>query len=540
MSNYVNAKTLKSMLLGGAGVLSEKVKEINDLNVFPVPDGDTGTNMLSTYLGGISKIKNSEFLTVKELFENFSNGALLGARGNSGVILSQFFKGIAKGLPNGEMVTVLEFGNALKSGVEFAYKAVVNPVEGTMLTVFRCATEYACSLITPEQTFVEFTLNRLKMARIALKQTRETLKVLKDAGVVDSGGAGYVYILEGLLSSNGEIALTTLEEQPQQINLDLFTKDSVLKYGYCTEFILRLQSSKVDVSEFDSKIIVDKLNSLGGESIVCAQSGDAVKVHVHTLSPGSVLTAMQSYGEFLTLKIENMELQNAEKQSRKPKQKVAIVTVANGNGVKELFLSLGADFVIEGGQTANPSTSDFIDAFDNVNAENIIVMPNNSNVILSANQASKMYQNSSVFVLETKDIQQGYVALSLFNSECEDLSAHLEEISETIMDVTCIDVTYAVRDANVSSVDVKKGDYMAISHKELLSTCSNKVDCAINAIKQVKGLKHKEILTVFYGEDLTESEIQNFESLVEENFDHLELCSYNGGQAVYSFLIAIE
>lgn len=540
MDNFVNAKTLKTMLISGLNNLKVHVSEVNDLNVFPVPDGDTGTNMLSTYLGGITKIKDNDCSTVKQLFEDFSSGSLLGARGNSGVILSQFFKGVALGLPSSQAVSVLEFANAFKRGVECAYKAVVNPVEGTILTVFRCATEYACSLVTPEQSLSEFVNNYLKMAKTTLNQTKEMLEVLADAGVVDSGGAGFVYILEGLLSNQtAEVSLTAVEVE-NCANVDLFKSDSVLKFGYCTEFILRLQSAKVELFSFDSNLIVEELTQLGGESIVCAQSGDVVKVHVHTLFPGNVINVLQKYGELLTAKIENMDVQNAQVTSTLPKKKTAVICVASGDGVKELFLSLGADYVIDGGQTSNPSTSDFLTAFDKVNAKNIVVMPNNSNVIMSALQAKQMYEKANVFVAQTKNLQQGYVALSLINTECEDLDEHVEEISKIYNDVICIDVTYAVRDAVVSGINVIKNNYMAISGKNLLATESDKVSCAINAIKSTDNLQNKEILTVFYGNDLTEAEIEKFESLVEENFENLELIAYNGNQAVYSFLIAIE
>ncbi len=532
------------MLTAGANELNANIKIVNELNVFPVPDGDTGFNMLKTVEGGIFKIKDYQGDSVAELASLFASGALLGARGNSGVILSQMFKGIANGLEGVTSATVADMKRAFNEGVKCSYSAVQNPVEGTILTVFRMATEYACANVSDNASIDEFIKTHVENASKVLVQTKEMLPVLKESDVVDSGGAGYVYIADGWLKllTGEEIAVTfdAPEEETSSVDLSLFTSDSVLTYGYCTEFLLRLQNSKVDVEAFDEKVIVSELESLGGDSIVAFKTEDIVKIHVHIKTPGEVLNVCQRYGEFLTLKIENMTLQHNEVKKKTPTKKVGVVAVASGDGFKEIFTELGADVIVDGGQTSNPSTQDFIRAFDEVNAENVLVLPNNSNVILTALQSAKMYENSNIFVISTKTLQQGYVALSLINTEAEDLSLHVEEIEEMLSGVVGIDVTYAVRNANVDGKQVKKGDYMGISGKKLLATAHDKVTAGIKAIKAVSDLDEKELLTVFIGADVTDAEREAFEEKVAHDFPELEYSPYDGGQDVYSFLICLE
>ena len=532
------------MLIAGANELSANLKIVNELNVFPVPDGDTGFNMLKTVEGGIVKINDYNGDSVSDIISAYASGALLGARGNSGVILSQMFKGIANGLKGVSSATVSHLKQAFNEGVKCSYSAVQNPVEGTILTVFRMATEYACANVSDDATVEEFIKAHVEEASKVLVQTKEMLPVLKESDVVDSGGAGLVYIEDGWLKmlTGEEIAVTfdAPEDENSFVDLSLFTSDSVLTYGYCTEFLLRLQNSKVDVESFDEKVIVSELESLGGDSIVAFKTEDIVKIHVHTKEPGSVLNVCQRYGEFLTLKVENMTLQHNETKKKTPAKKVGVVAVATGDGLKELFTSLGADIIVDGGQTSNPSTQDFISAFDSVNAKNIFVLPNNSNVILTAMQSAKMYENANVYVINTKTLQQGYVALSLVNTEAEDYEEHIAEIEQMLEDVVGIDVTYAVRNATVDGKCVIQGDYMGISGKKLLATASDKVTATILAIKEVADLEDKELLTVFIGADVTDAERESFESQVAQSFPFLEYIPYAGGQEVYSFLICIE
>ncbi|MBQ3234855.1 MAG: DAK2 domain-containing protein [Clostridia bacterium] len=542
--NFIDASTLKSMLIAGANELSANVKIVNELNVFPVPDGDTGFNMLKTVEGGIIKIKDYEGDSVGELMSAFASGSLLGARGNSGVILSQMFKGMSNGLQGVQYATVAHLKNAFNEGVKCSYSAVQNPVEGTILTVFRMATEYTCANVSDDAPVEEFIKVHVEEASKVLVQTKEMLPVLKESDVVDSGGAGYVYVADGWLKmlTGEEVAVTfdAGEEETTSVDLSLFTSDSVLTYGYCTEFLLRLQKSKVDVDNFDEKVIVSELEALGGDSIVAFKTEDIVKIHVHIKTPGEVLNVCQRYGEFLTLKIENMTLQHNETKKKTPSKSVGVVAVASGDGFKEIFSDLGADVIVDGGQTSNPSTQDFISAFDEVNAKTILVLPNNSNVILTAMQSAKMYEGANIFVINTKTLQQGYVALSLINTGAEDFETHVSEIEEMLLDVVGIDVTYAVRNATVDGKSVKQGDFMGISGKSLLATAHNKVTAGIKAIKEVDSLDEKELLTVFIGADVTDEEREAFEEQVASEFPDLEYCPYDGGQDVYSFLICLE
>lgn len=540
----INGQALKTMLLGGAAVLSENSSIVNELNVFPVPDGDTGYNMLKTLEGGLKNLKLVDSDDVGEVISSFASGTLLGARGNSGVILSQIFKGISNGLKNVKEADALQLKLAFEEGVKCAYKAVERPVEGTILTVYREATE-ALSSVNELTSIDELLRIHVENAQKTLVKTKEMLPVLREADVVDSGGAGYLYIAEGFIKAlTGEEIAVTLddfsEEQTEELDFSLFTKDSVMKYGYCTEFILRLQSSKVDVDNFDTAVIVDYLKSIGGDSIVACKTDDAVKVHVHTFTPGLVLQEAQKYGEFLSLKIENMTLQHSETKKKAPKKRVAVAAVASGEGLEELFKDLGADGIVNGGQTSNPSAGDFIKVFDELNAENILVLPNNSNVLLAAKQAADMYKNSNVIVINTKTIQEGYVALSLINTSVEDLQEHVEEIHDELSSVVGIDVTYAVRNATIGGKTVIKGDYMGISKKELLASAPEKVATAVKSLQNVANIEDKELITVFFGSDVTEEEKTDLETEIAKNFPDQEFIPYEGGQEVYSFLIVIE
>lgn len=540
----VSAQLFLNMLLGGAGSLKNNADIVNDLNVFPVPDGDTGFNMMKTLEGGIAAAAKGENETVGSVAENFAKGALLSARGNSGVILSQIIKGIQKGLYGLKSATASDFAKAYKLGIEYSYAAVENPVEGTILTVFREATEYASQNINENSTVEEFLRLHILKAHETLIKTKEMLPVLKEADVVDSGGAGYVYIAEGMFKAlSGEEIAVTLDgeaEKVQETDLSLFTRDSEMVYGYCTEFILRLQTKKCDPDNFDISVITDYLKSAGGDSIVAYKADDAVKVHVHTLTPGKVLSYCQKYGEFLTLKIENMSLQHTETEAakKKPLKKLAVAAVCNGEGIKDIFRQLGADAIIDGGQTQNPSAGDFIKAFENLSAEKIIVLPNNSNVFLAAKQAQEMFGKSKVYVAHTKTMQEGYVALSVINTAVDDIDVQMSDIAAAVSGVESIEVTYAIRTATINGMTVEKGEFMAISGGEMKAVGKNAVETALKAIEKIAD--DKEIVTAFYGEDFTEEETEKFRELFEENYPDLELCEYYGGQKVYSVLLSVE
>ena len=395
-------------------------------------------------------------------------------------------------------------------------------------------------------TVVDFLKLHIDQALKTLAKTKEMLPALKEADVIDSGGAGYVYVAQGMLSalSGEEISVTfddfSSENKVETADFSLFTSDSQMVYGYCTEVIIRLQNSKVDVENFSVDTLISKLKEYDCDSIVCYKFDDAVKLHTHTFTPGVVLNECQKYGEFLQLKIENMTLQHTETEEKLPPKKVGVVAVVNGSGLKDLFTELDADVVIDGGQTLNPSAGDFIKAFDSVNAENIIVLPDNSNIYLSAKQAEEMYTKKSVRVVPVKTMQEGYVALSVINPDGDDIDMQISDIKSAIEYVDSIEVTYAVRDAVIGDKSVKKGEFMAIFGGKLLAVDSDKIDTALSAINKLNGDDEKEICTVFFGKNLSQDEIDRFTESMEEQFPDLSLNALYGGQDVYDFLISLE
>lgn len=547
MENYViNGNDLKNMLIVGATTIKNNADKVNELNVFPVPDGDTGTNMTKTMEGGIKIISNSNLNTIGEVMLEFSKGALMGASGNSGVILSQIIKGISNGLKGLENATVSDLANAFSEGVKTSYSAVEKPVEGTILTVFREATEFACQNIDNNSTVVDFLNLHVEQAKKTLAKTKELLPVLKDADVIDSGGAGYVYIAEGMLSAlSGDEVSVTLDdfnyETPQsETDFSKFTSETEMVFGYCTEVIIRLQKSKTDIENFDVNLITDKLKDFGCDSIVAYKFDDAVKLHTHTFTPGIVLNECQKYGEFLSLKIENMTLQHTENIEKLPRKKLGVVAVVNGDGLESLFYELGADVVINGGQTLNPSAGDFINAFESINAEHIIVLPNNSNIYLSAKQAEEMYKGANVHVMPVKTIQEGYVALLVINPEFDDIKTQINDVKASVSGVDSIEITHAIRDAVIGGVEVKNGEYMAIFNGKLLAVDKDKIVTAINSIKAICESGDKEVCTVFLGKNLTQDEVDKFTESIEEELPDVMLNCIDGGQDVYDFLISLE
>ena len=409
------------MINSGAASLRAQAARINELNVFPIPDGDTGDNMLFTMMGGVCR-DGARSDVLEEEARRVSGGMLLSARGNSGVILSQFFEGIKNGFSGLRSADATAIGEAFRRGVAQAYGAVMAPAEGTILTVVREATEYACrqGADTPEGFLQAF----LDEARRSLARTPELLPVLKQAGVVDSGAAGLICIAEGMLQAAlGEEVDEGMaqEKRTAALDLDAFGEDSVLEFGYCTELLIRLQNAKTDISAFDVKGVADYLQTLG-DSVVAVKNGSIVKLHVHTMTPGRVLTYCQQYGEFLTVKIENMSLQHnstvTERESTPSVgecKKYGVVAVASGEGLKQAFRDRGADVVVDGGQSMNPSAEDFIAAFDTVNAEVIFVFPNNGNVVLAARQAAQLYGRADIRVIESRTIGAGYASLAMLD-----------------------------------------------------------------------------------------------------------------------------
>jgi len=560
ITKTLNGKTFKSLVVSGAKCLRDNIEEVNNLNVFPVPDGDTGTNMCHTIEGGVSSAKGVNSDKLSDICKPMSSGMLLGARGNSGVILSQIFRGICKGLQDKEEATAIDLVRAYELGVKQAYGAVVTPVEGTILTVFREATEYTAEHIDFSSTINDFYHFHLQKASQSLANTINLLPVLKEAGVIDSGGAGYVRIVEGMIKflEGEEVDLSFIEESKSDtsvetsstVDFSAFRPDDELKFGYCTEFILRLQNSKVDIENFDIQEVIDILNGddIKGDSIVALCDDSVVKVHVHTKDPGKVLDHMRKFGEFLTIKIENMALQHNEQigdteleaERLKEHKKYAVVAVATGDGIKQQFTEFGVDAIIDGGQSMNPSTEDFIKAFKSLDAENIIVFPNNKNIIMAAKQAAALYKGSHVEVICSTTIPQCYSALTMLDYSSDDLTIIVGNFKEAIDRVSSGEITTSIRNTTVNKVEIKKGDYIGILDGKLLVSNKEKLEALKSLIGKVKDIDEKEVLIILCGKNVSEEEKESLQEMLSESFPHLECGVMDGGQDVYDYLFSIE
>ncbi len=555
---YLGGLLLKKMAFGGAKELSTNADEVNKLNIFPVPDGDTGDNMRMTIESGISEMETVDSDDIGEVMKSLSHGMLLGARGNSGVILSQFFAGMAKGLEKANKADPVTLGKALELGVKQAYSSVMTPTEGTILTVAREAVEYAVSRITPKSTVRTLFADLAKEMNRSLLRTPDILTVLKEAGVVDSGAAGLFHIIDGFNRVlNGEDFGEAVKETNKTIESKTvsitgsFGPDSVMTYGYCTEFLLQLQNSKTDIDAFDVEPLKAFLASVG-DSIVAFKTDSIVKVHVHTLTPEKVLEYARKYGEFLTIKIENMSLQHSEseiKEAEAPqeeqpkiveKKKYGIVSVCNGTGVEQLFRDLGADAIITGGQTHNPSTSDFLEAFETINAECIFVFPNNSNIFMAAQQAEELYDKAKIVVVPSKNIGMGYVALSSMNLENSDPDAIVEEMRDAMSRVTTGFISPSIRDADMNGVHINNGDTIGIIDKEIVLADESKTKASEMLVDHLLGLPDKFMLTAFAGIDLSLEEREALEKYVAEKHPSSEIYFIDGGQEIYPYIFVAE
>ena len=541
----INGKIFKDMLASGANNLSNKFTEIDALNVFPVPDGDTGTNMSLTFNAGVKDALACTSDDVCDIAKVLSKGLLMGARGNSGVITSQIFRGIYQGVDGMKEVNGFQLANALVSGSRVAYKAVMRPVEGTILTVVREAADYTYLYASSKQniTCLEVMEKMLEESIESLKRTPDLLPVLKEVGVVDSGGAGLVTIFKGFVSAlKGEvIALEGAKESKEVAGAGMESEE----FGYCTEFIVRL--SEQGLRTFKEETLRDSLARIGN-SIVCVRDDDIVKVHVHTLTPGDALNMGLRYGEFAKLKVENMQEQHenivmnaaeeeAKEKASKPKQKYAIITVAAGDGLKDMFKELRADYVISGGQTMNPSTEDFVEAINEVHAENIFLLPNNSNIILAAQQAATVCEDMNVEVIPTKSIPQGLSACIMFNPDV-DFNTNIAEMTDAISMVKTGQVTYAIKDTTFEGLEIKAGDYMGLKEKDIVLSLSDKMEVTRQLLDQMID-DESEIVTLVYGEDVTVEEANEICAYIEDKYD-VEVEVNNGMQPVYSFIIGVE
>lgn len=561
------------MLRSGAERLSDKADTVNNLNVFPVPDGDTGDNMRMTIEGGVAALDGQDSGNLGEVSQALSKGMLLGARGNSGVILSQFFAGVGRALASCEKADAQTMGQALTEGVKQAYAAVLTPMEGTILTVAREAVDYAVSRITTKSTIKTLFADLEKEMKASLARTPDLLAALKEAGVIDSGGAGLLYIVEGInkILQGEEIKSGRREQKPVKTKstpiTGSFGPDSVMEYGYCTELLLQLQNSKTDIEHFDMKPVTEFLQELG-DSIVAFKSDSIVKIHVHTMTPEKVLAFCRQYGEFLNVKIENMSLQHSDLEDniskedkevkeakeealpepvkpKKPRKKYGAIAVANGVGIEQIFTDLGVDVIVHGGQTKNPSIQDFLDAFEQVSAEHIFVFPNNGNILLAAQQAAEIYQEDhfnpiAVYVVGSKDLGSGYVALASMDTSVENPMDLKKQLEDAMVNVATGCISPAVRDAQLNGVEIHNGDYIGFVGKEMLVSETCEADAACGLLKHMLDAGDRFVVTAFVGQGVEASKAESVQTFVQNHYPDVELYLTDGGQEVYPFIFVAE
>ncbi|MFW5794416.1 MAG: DAK2 domain-containing protein [Bacillota bacterium] len=553
----LDGNLFKKLIINGNIKLKINMNRIDDLNVFPVPDGDTGSNMHATMSAGAKAIKATEETEIGKVAKVLSRGMLMGARGNSGVILSQLFSGISKGLEGLDKANVEDFALALRKGVEQAYASVIHPVEGTILTVSREGADRVISATKDIEDFEELFSIYLKELRESLERTPDLLPVLKEVGVIDSGGAGFIEVVQGMQDAlKGKIYSDDSKPDEYKVDITNFNRDELNNdedFGYCTEFIMQIEK----MSEFSQKKFTDMIQPLG-DSLVVVQDENILKVHIHTKTPGDAMNLAQHYGFFMNIKIENMNLQHTEvlihqdqdhqdecgcghdhSSSVAPaiKKKYAIVSVVNGDGLKQTFIEMGCDYIIDGGQTMNPSVEEFIKATEQINASHIIIIPNNKNVLLSAETARDMVEDKSLHVLPAKTIAQGYSALTMFDAT-EDIDTNISEMTNYLDKVKTGEITYAIRDSKNNGVEIKKDDYMGIYDGEIITSDKSRISTAIKLIDEMVD-KRSEIITIIYGKDAKQSEVDEVVTYIEENFD-LEVDLIAGGQEVYSYIISVE
>ncbi|MCR5653288.1 MAG: DAK2 domain-containing protein [Ruminococcus sp.] len=541
----INGFHLKKMLENGLYLLQSHEDEINKLNVFPVPDGDTGTNMRLTLENGIRR--SNDRSESGAFLKSLSAGMLLGARGNSGVILSQFFTGFFQELSHCNFIGPGELRNGLIRGYRIAYQSVINPVEGTILSVAREGIENIRTQIgrsTSIDTILSMYVAEMKKT---LAYTPEMLAVLKEAGVVDSGAKGFICIFEGMLKYlYGEIVQpdTTASSQPDskpELDFDLFNEYSDFDDGYCMEFILQLMVNPRYNQNFDIDKYIGALQN-HGNSLVVVRDGKRVKVHIHTKKPSKIIEQSQRFGEFLTFKLENMQLQHNEhdiKARPKEHKELSIVSVVNGKGLKDLFTELGSDLIIDGGSTMNTSSQEFVEAFKELDADNIVVLPNNSNIILAAEQAAELSGLDNITVIKTKSFAEGYYALAMddkFNSTPEE---RIEQMKSGMEDVVTLSQTVASRDYSYHEISCKKGEDIALINNELVCVSSDWLKAIVDGLRHVPDIEMMETLTVMRGDGISEEKSAELERAVNEEFPHLTVETIDGGQQIYHFIIGI-
>lgn len=538
---YIDNIMLKKMLIGAATNLENNKSLVDSLNVFPVPDGDTGTNMNLTVQSAVKEINNLTESSITKIAEAVAKGSLMGARGNSGVILSQLFRGFAKGMIDVNQITPRIAAEAFKQASSTAYKAVMKPIEGTILTVARETADKAIEICDSSSDMIVFLEEVIKQAKISLDKTPDLLPVLKQAGVVDAGGKGLICLLEGALASLKGVEIkreqNTTEIIETQAEVSEFGSEDEIVFAYCTEFMIK--NSKKTHEQF-LPLIMDK-----GDSIVCVGSDDIIKVHIHTNNPGLILSKAVAFGEIINIKIDNMKEQFRNKQKSEPaqaaisteKKEYGFVSIGFGEGIQKVFYDLNVDYFISGGQTMNPSTEDIIEAVNKINAEHIIILPNNSNIILAAQQAKELSEKN-LYVIPTKTIPQGVSAMLAFNED-NSIEDNVNDMTAAINNVKTGQVTYAVRDTSMNGLDIKKDDIIALHDKDIVNHGSDIEEQTLELIEKMVD-EDNFLITIFYGEMIDEKTAKNLKDKVEEIADQCDVEIVYGGQPLYYYIISVE
>ena len=540
----------------GAHHLYVNADYVDSLNVFPVPDGDTGTNMNLSMTSGAKEVSSNTVEHIGKTSQALSKGLLMGARGNSGVILSQLFRGFGKAIENEATVNGVKFAGALQYGVEMAYKAVMKPVEGTILTVAKDAANVGVEIAATTDNFIDVMEAIVEEAKASLERTPDLLAVLKEVGVVDSGGQGLLYVYEGFL------ACLKGEELPVRVDIDSmddlvnaahrqsvqgFMNTADIEFGYCTEFLVKFEAEKLKAFPYDESAFREELSQFG-DSLLVISDDEVAKVHIHSEEPGDVLTFSQRHGSLIDIKIENMRQQHVDLvgedykvhknlQAEKVQHPYAIVTVAMGAGIAELLKSVGASAVIEGGQTMNPSTEDIVKAIQDVGAERVLILPNNKNIIMAAEQAAEVIGIEAT-VVPTKTVPEGLAAILAFNPEA-DISVNAVSMGEAASHVKTAQVTHAVRDTTIDGIEIKKNEFMGLTGGKIITTNAKLEDVTKNLLASVIH-EDAEIITILYGEEVNEAEATLIENYVKENFSEVEVELYNGKQPLYPYIISVE
>ena len=554
VTKTIDAITFKKAFIAGANRIESKKEYINELNVFPVPDGDTGTNMTLTIQSAVNEVKQLENPTIPDIVKAISSGSLRGARGNSGVILSQLFRGFSKEVRENNELSLAVVARALVRGSETAYKAVMKPKEGTILTVARAGAEKAEELAYETDDYIYFFEEIIKHMEEVLEQTPEMLPVLKEAGVVDSGGQGLLEICKGFYNSLiGKVIVDdseTISVTPKVMIHD-HAEPVDIKFGYCTEFIVNVEGnySQVEEDSFKSHLV-----SLG-DSLVLVSDDDLVKVHVHTNDPGLVLQKALTYGSLSRIKIDNMREEHNEKlikdaeklakeqnniKEQEPRKEVGFITVASGDGIEEIFKGLGVDYVITGGQTMNPSTDDMMKAVDTINADNIFILPNNSNIILTANQTKAMVKDKNIIVIPSKTIPQGIAAIINFIYDLS-IEENFKRMIDEMKNVKSGQVTYAIRDTAIDGIEIKEGDIMGLNEKNILAVGEDISETTLKLIDKILEIEDDyDLISLYYGNEVSEEEAEELVENIEDAYPDMEVELNFGGQPVYYYYLSIE